>query len=216
MRSLTDASVLTFGEAASADVRVVGLSLDDRACATFRAITPWGEADVRLGVSGRHMAVNAAAALTCVGAVGGDVVAGAQAMADVQLSAMRMEVLHTASGATVLNDAYNANPTSMRAAIDALAAMPAQRRVAVLGLMAEIADAEAEHRRMVAYARERGVDVVAFGTEWYGTPAVLTVDDAVAALGSIAGGDAVLVKGSRVVGLERLAVALCRTGVEPA
>ena len=69
---------------------------------------------------------------------------------------------------------------------------------------------------MVAYARERGVEVLAFGTKWYGTPAVLTVDDAVAALGSIAGGDAVLVKGSRVVGLERLAVALCRTGVEPA
>jgi UDP-N-acetylmuramoyl-tripeptide--D-alanyl-D-alanine ligase len=82
--------------------------------------------------------------------------------------------------------------------------------------MAEIADAEVEHRQMVAYAVERGVEVLAFGTDLYGVRAVLTVDDAVAALGSIAGGDAVLVKGSRVVGLERLAAALCGTGVESA
>jgi UDP-N-acetylmuramoyl-tripeptide--D-alanyl-D-alanine ligase len=162
------------------------------------------------------MAVNAAAALACVGAVGGDLHAGAHAMAAVQLSAMRMEVLRTPAGATVLNDAYNANPTSMRAAIDALAALPAARRVAVLGLMAEIADAEVEHRQMVAYAVERGVEVLAFGTDLYGVRAVLTVDEAVAALGSIAGGDAVLVKGSRVVGLERLAATLCGAGVESA
>ena len=59
----------------------------------------------------------------------------------------------------MLNDAYNANPTSMRAALDALAAMPATRRVAVLGLMAEISDAPDEHRRIVDYAKALGIEV---------------------------------------------------------
>jgi UDP-N-acetylmuramoyl-tripeptide--D-alanyl-D-alanine ligase len=105
----------------------------------------------------------------------------------------------------VLNDSYNANPTSMRAAMDALAAMPATRRVAVLGLMAEISDAPAEHRALVEYANGLGIEVLAYGTDLYG---LAPVDDPVAALGSVAGGDAVLVKGSRVVGLEVVARAL--------
>ncbi|MEI8241330.1 MAG: cyanophycin synthetase, partial [Actinomycetota bacterium] len=148
---------------------------------------------------------NAAAALACVGAVGGDLLAGAAALSDVGLTSMRMEIQRTAAGATILNDSYNANPTSMRAALDALAVLPASRRVAVLGLMAEIADAEAEHRSIVEYARGHGIEVLVVGTDLYGlTP----VTDAVAALGSLAGGDAVLVKGSRVVGLERVAASL--------
>jgi UDP-N-acetylmuramoyl-tripeptide--D-alanyl-D-alanine ligase len=93
----------------------------------------------------------------------------------------------------------------MRAALEALAHLPAERRVAVLGLMAEIADAEAEHHAIVEYARGRGIEVLAYGTDLYG---VTPVADPVGALGSLAGGDAVLVKGSRVVGLERVAAAL--------
>ncbi|MGB8858242.1 MAG: cyanophycin synthetase, partial [Ilumatobacteraceae bacterium] len=140
-----------------------------------------------------------------VGAVGGDLAAGAAALADIGLTAMRMDVRRTAAGAIVLDDSYNANPTSMRAALDALADLPAARRIAVLGMMAEISDSEAEHRAIVEYAHGRGIEVLAYGTELYGLP---PVDDAVAALGSLAGGDAVLVKGSRVVGLERVAAAL--------
>jgi UDP-N-acetylmuramoyl-tripeptide--D-alanyl-D-alanine ligase len=205
MASTTEAEVLLYGEAADAHVRVVDIDLDELARPSFTAVTPWGEVRVRLGVHGMHMASNAAAALACVGVVGADLSAAADALADVGLTAMRMEVLHTRSGGLLLNDSYNANPTSMRAALDALTALPAVRLVAVLGVMAEISDPVAEHLAVAAYAHERGIEVLAVGTQLYGVP---PVDDAVAALGSIAGGEAVLVKGSRVVGLERVAHAL--------
>ncbi|MEX0847519.1 MAG: UDP-N-acetylmuramoyl-tripeptide--D-alanyl-D-alanine ligase [Ilumatobacteraceae bacterium] len=202
MASRCAGSTIVYGEAADADVRIIDVVLDHLARASFIAHTPWGTVTVRLGVSGRHMVSNAAAALACVGAVGGDLAAGAAALADVALTAMRMEVLTTASGATVLNDSYNANPTSMRAAIDALVALPAERRVAVVGVMAEISDPEVEHLAIAAYARDRGVAVIATGTALYG---VTPVDDPVAVLGPVGAGTAVLVKGSRVAGLERVA-----------
>jgi UDP-N-acetylmuramoyl-tripeptide--D-alanyl-D-alanine ligase len=195
-------SSIVYGEKADADVRIVDVSLDHLARASFTAVTPWGTVAVRLGVSGRHMVSNAAAALACVGAVGGDLAAGAAALADVSLTAMRMEVVTAASGAIVLNDSYNANPTSMRAAIDALVALPADRRVAIVGVMAEISDPEAEHVAIAAYAHERGIELFVIGTDLYGIAAVA---DPVAALGHIGAGTAVLVKGSRVAGLERVA-----------
>jgi len=205
MAASSAAPVLLFGEAADAEIRVRDVRLDELARATFHLDTPWGAHEVRLGISGRHMVHNAAAALACVGAVGGDVAAGAAALAAVGLTAMRMDVRHTRTGAIVLDDSYNANPTSMRAALDTLASLPAQRRFAVLGLMAEIEDAPAEHFAVERYARTLGIQVIAFGTDLYG---VTPTDDPVGALGSLAGGDAVLVKGSRVVGLERIAAAL--------
>jgi len=186
-------------------VRLDDLRLDDIARPSFLLHTPWGQCRVHLAASGRHMAHNAAAALACVGAIGGDLQGAAAALAEVGLTAMRMEVQRTAAGAIVLNDSYNANPTSVRAALDALADLPATRRIAVLGLMAEISDPEAEHRAILEYARGRGIEVLAVGTELYG---IEPTDDPVAALGSLAGGDAVLVKASRVVGLERVAAAL--------
>ncbi len=71
--------------------------------------------------------------------------------------------------------------------------------------MAEISDPAAEHRAIAAYAAERGVEVIAVGTDLYG---VAPCADPVAALGSLSGDDAVLVKGSRVAGLEKLAAVL--------
>ncbi len=201
------APVLYYGESTdpAVEVRIGQVRLDDIARPTFRLDTPWGSVTVHLGVSGRHMAHNAAAALAGAAAAGGDLHEGAAALADVGLTAMRMEVRRTATGVTVLNDAYNANPTSMRAALDALGALPATRRVAVLGLMAEIADPELEHRQILEYAHGHGIDVIAYGTDLYG---IAPVTDPVAALGSLSGGEAVLVKGSRVVGLERVAATL--------
>ena len=205
MAAVCAGEVLLFGEAVDADVRVGKLHLDELARAGFHLDSPWGSCDVHLGISGRHMANNAAAALACVGAVGGDLVAGAAALAGVGLTAMRMDVQRAESGAIILNDSYNANPTSMRAALDALADLTATRRVAVVGLMAEITDSEAEHRAIAAYAAQRAITLLAYGTDLYG---ITPVDDPVAVLGSLAGGDAVLVKASRVVGLERIAAAL--------
>ena len=197
--------VLLYGEADDADVRVSNLQLDELARASFQLATPWGTCDVRLEVSGRHMANNAAAALACVGAVGGDLGAGAAALSSVGLTAMRMDVQRTANGAIILDDSYNANPTSMRAALDALAHLTAIRRFAVVGVMAEISDSDAEHLAIARYAADRDIELIACGTDLYG---VTPTADPVSALGSLAGGDAVLVKASRVVGLERVAAAL--------
>jgi UDP-N-acetylmuramoyl-tripeptide--D-alanyl-D-alanine ligase len=205
MSRLTSSTCLLFGEANDADVRVWGVVLDELARPSFVVDTPWGNAEVRLSISGRHMAMNAAAALACVGAVGGDVVAGAAALSNVGLTAMRMQVGRAVSGAIILNDSYNANPTSMRAAIDALIDLTAKRRVAILGVMAEISDAAAEHRAIASYAADRGVELIAVGTDLYG---VEPSADAAAALGLLSDDDAVLVKGSRVAGLETLAAFL--------
>ena len=120
----------------------------------------------------------------------------------IELSAMRMEVARTPSGAVVVNDAYNANPTSMRAALDSLAAMHAVRRIAVLGLMAELEDPETSHREMAAHATALGIDVIPVGTDLYG---IAPVADPVDAVGHLGPGDAVLVKASRVAALEAIA-----------
>ena len=207
MSAVSAAPVLLFGESKAADVRISDLRVDEMARASFQLDSPWGRHTVQLGVSGRHMAQNAAAALACVGAVGGDVAAGTAALATAQLSAMRMEMMQLKSGALLLNDAYNANPTSMRAALDTLARLPAAHRVAVLGLMAEIPNAAAEHRAVLQHAHDLGIEVLAYETDLYG---IAPVADPVMALGSLASGVAVLVKASRVVGLESLVARLMR------
>ncbi|MGB0112840.1 MAG: UDP-N-acetylmuramoyl-tripeptide--D-alanyl-D-alanine ligase [Ilumatobacteraceae bacterium] len=205
MRRRTDASVVTFG--AGGDVRVSDVRVDGMARATFRVETPWGRGDVRLAVPGAHMVTNAAGALAVAGVVGVDLDAAIDALATAAVSGMRMEMLTAPGGATIVNDAYNANPTSMRAAIDALASIEVRRRVAVLGLMGEISDPGPAHRSIADHARDRGVELVAVGTGLYG---VDPVDDVVAALGDLDADTAVLVKASRAAGLERVVEALVR------
>jgi UDP-N-acetylmuramoyl-tripeptide--D-alanyl-D-alanine ligase len=147
----------------------------------------------------------AAAGLVC--GVGVDDVAAALGVAT--LSPWRMDLVRAPSGALVLNDAYNANPASMDAALRSLAALESRRRIAVLGLMAELGESAAsEHHAVLALADQLDIDVIAVGTDLYGIPAVDGVDGALAALGVLGAGDAVLVKGSRVAGLERVASAL--------
>jgi UDP-N-acetylmuramoyl-tripeptide--D-alanyl-D-alanine ligase len=120
-----------------------------------------------------------------------------------------MELHRAPSGAVVLNDAYNANPTSMAAALRSLAALDGERRVAVVGYMAELgSDERSEHEQVARLAASLGVDVIAVGTDLYGVDPVPDVDAALAALGPIGAGDVVLVKASRMAGLERVAAAL--------
>lgn len=204
MAARTAARVLTFGINAG-DVRVDELVLDELARPRFTLRTPWGSTEVALAVSGVHMALNAAAAAAAGLVLDVPLGAIAAALAGASLSPWRMEMHRSASGAVILNDAYNANPASMRAALDTLVAIPAQRRVAVLGVMAEIEDPAAEHRSLGDEVRSRGIELITVGTDLYGqTP----VDDAVAAVGALAEGTAVLVKASRVAGLERVAAQL--------
>jgi UDP-N-acetylmuramoyl-tripeptide--D-alanyl-D-alanine ligase len=103
----------------------------------------------------------------------------------------------------------------MTAALEALAALPARRRVAVLGEMAELgARSASEHQAIAALAGRLGLELVAVGTDAYGVAAVEGVDEAMAALGPLGHEDAVLVKASRVAGLERLSARLLG-GSEP-
>jgi UDP-N-acetylmuramoyl-tripeptide--D-alanyl-D-alanine ligase len=207
MADRTAARVLLFGRVAG-DVTASDVEVDDDLRAAFRLHSPWGEASVRLGVRGEHQVANALAAAAgslAAGASLDDVVAG---LADVDPSPWRMDLRRVPSGAVVLNDAYNANPASTEAALRALARVPARRRLAVLGPMAELGPhAVVEHGRIVSLAAGLQVRVVAVGAPVYPPDVehVPDIDGALAALGPVGDGDAVLVKGSRIAGLERLA-----------
>ncbi|MBN2621768.1 MAG: UDP-N-acetylmuramoyl-tripeptide--D-alanyl-D-alanine ligase, partial [Acidimicrobiales bacterium] len=113
MAGRTSARVVTFG--AGGDVRAEEVRLDDDLVPAFRLVTPWGPAEVRLAVRGTHMVDNAlaaaAAALVCDVPLDGV----AAALATAQVSRWRMQLVTARSGARVINDAYNANPTSMAA-----------------------------------------------------------------------------------------------------
>mgnify|MGYP003513951725 CR=1 FL=1 len=159
----TEAQVITYG--AAGEVRVVGLVLDELARARFRIETPGGVGDVRLAISGRHMASNAAAAIAVAGVIEGSVDHAIAALVDAPVSGMRMEVRRTRTGAIVVNDAYNANPDSMRAALEALAGIDAGRRVAILGAMGELDDPAAGHRLVADLARDLRIVVVVMGTD---------------------------------------------------
>ena len=202
MAARTAARVLTYGSAPGADVRVGAVRLDDRARPRFTVHTPWGTTDVELAVSGAHMALNAAAAIAAAGTLGVAADVAAAALATATVTEGRMQVLTAPGGAVVVNDAYNANPTSAVAGLDAIAAMPAHRRVAVLGLMAEIEDPATGHELVAAHAARLGIEVVAVAVDLYGVP---PVQNPILALGPLGPGDVVLVKGSLVAGLQPVA-----------
>jgi UDP-N-acetylmuramoyl-tripeptide--D-alanyl-D-alanine ligase len=209
MAALTEAATITYGESPTADVAIERLTLDDLARPSFRLRTPWGSSELQLPVSGRHMASNAAAAMAVAGALDVDIAAAASALAGAELSASRMAVHRLPSGAVVVDDAYNANPTSMTAALDALAALPARRRIAVVGLMAELDDPGTAHRAVAARAAELGIELVAVATDLYG---VAPTADPIAAVVPLDDGTAVLVKASRIAALDRLAAELVASG----
>lgn len=207
MASSTPAAVVWFG--GDGDVVAEEVRLDEDLHARFRLRSSWGGAEVRVGPRGEHNVVNALAAAAAALAGGcplEDVVAG---LDQAEHSPWRMDLRTAASGARILNDAYNANPAAMAAGLRAIAALPARRRVAVLGRMAELGDTEVdEHRAVADLAASLGVELIAVGTPLYGSQ---PVQDVVDALGPLDEHTVVLVKGSRVAGLEQLAETLLRS-----
>ncbi len=184
---------------------------------------------VRLGVSGRHQVANAVAAAALARALGVDPATVARGLSAARpRSHWRMELTERADGALVVNDAYNANPESMRAALDTVAGMLAERPGAVgwavLGDMLELGGtAVVEHRNLGAYAAALGLsrlvavgelaaEVVA-GAESVGTGVRAEVardrEDVVRrVLADVAPGDVILVKASRGLALDTVAAAL--------
>lgn len=224
LRARSEAPVLTVGVSSAADVRIEHLVVDDSLCAAFDLATPWGAvAGVRLAVRGEHQAVNAAQAATValhLGVPGATVAAGLGAARG---AAWRMELTRAPSGIAVLNDAYNASPGAMESALHALVRLPAEHRIAVLGAMLELGvHSDAEHRRLGALAAGLGIDAIvvvptdgaaplAEAAEAAGGNVVRVADADAAAVwvrSHANAGDAVLVKASRRVGLDRVAAAL--------
>ena len=207
MGSLTQAQVLTYGVHESADVRIITCELDEMARASVTATTPWGTVSWAMSVPGAHMALNAVAAIAVSGVCGVNIHSAAAALEQSFVSPMRMQVMTTDDGMTIVNDAYNANPASMRAALDTLVGIKASRHIVIAGQMAELADSSAEHSAIVEYARSKKIGFIACETDNYATPS-FSVDDVVQAVHNGGSDVAVLVKGSRVAQLERVVLLL--------
>ncbi|WP_206790356.1 UDP-N-acetylmuramoyl-tripeptide--D-alanyl-D-alanine ligase [Amycolatopsis sp. MtRt-6] len=229
MASRTKARVVFVGESASAQVRAENITLDDEARASFRLVTPAGEADVKLPLHGEHHvgnALSAAAVALELGVRPADIATRLSGLE--RRSARRMEVVTREDGVTILNDSFNANPESMRAGLKALAAMTREtgrRSWAVLGVMAELgADAVTAHdeigrlvvRLNIAKLVVIGPEAAAMhqgahqeGSWGEESTLVPDVEAAVAVLhDQLRPGDVVLVKASKAAGLWRVAEAL--------
>jgi UDP-N-acetylmuramoyl-tripeptide--D-alanyl-D-alanine ligase len=203
MRSRSVAPVLSFGESTSADIRIANLHLDAHGCALFDVSTPSGSATVNLSIPGRHMAMNAAAAIAVGEALGVNLELMVESLRSASISDRRMQSKTTKNGALLLDDCYNANPTSMAAAIETLAQISATRKVAVLGVMAEIENPESAYVKIAQLAQDGNIEIIAVGTDGYGSPAV-SIDEAIERISQYDDSSAVLIKGSRVAGLERI------------
>ncbi len=225
MASRTAARVVTFGEADGADVRVADLVIDDEARPRFRLVTPYGEAELSLRLHGRHQASNAAAAAAVGLESGMSLPAVVEALAAATpRSAHRMAISHRADGLLVVDDAYNANPESMRAALEALARLGDRRdgaTWAVLGEMRELGEDVLDlHRATGRTAAELGVDhLVVIGDVaaaigegaravdgWRGDCTIVATNEEAARLAGTAGArDVVLVKASNAAQLWQVA-----------
>jgi UDP-N-acetylmuramoyl-tripeptide--D-alanyl-D-alanine ligase len=222
----TRAGVLRFGTAASADVRAEAVAVDSAGRPSFSMRTPWGSAEVRLAVPGEQMVPDALAAAAAAGVLGIDPADSAEALGSATVSGGRMEVFRTGEGVTIVNDAYNANPTSTAAALRAARTMAGDGRLlALLGEMAELgAFAADEHDRIGAMLARLGVDELIVVGPWGKAMADAAERGGLApervhasadpdeaertARSLMRPGDLVLVKASRVVGLRRVAESL--------
>jgi UDP-N-acetylmuramoyl-tripeptide--D-alanyl-D-alanine ligase len=216
MAGRTAARVVNIGQ----DIKAVDLNLDDQARARFRMITPHGDAPVNLALHGAHHVGNALAVAAVALELGAGVDETALRLSDAQRrSARRMDVITRPDGVTVINDSFNANPESMSAALQSLAAMAAggRRSWAVLGMMGELGDAHAaKHEEIGRLAETLGVDRMVVVGE-LASPMLASakgelvpdVDAAVTLLrAELRPGDVVLVKASKVAALWRIADAL--------
>ncbi len=219
----TRARVITFGRAADANVRADALTLDRDGRASFDLLAGGARERVSLAVAGEHMVANALAAAAVGLELGVSLDACASALAGARITRWRMETTETPAGVRVVNDAYNANPESMAAALKTGRWMAGEGRlIAVLGHMAELgAIAVDAHERIGELAARLRVDrlitigpdakaiAVAGVREGVEPDNVADYDDIDAALADVVAdardGDVVLIKGSRVAGLEQLA-----------
>ncbi|MGW2055917.1 UDP-N-acetylmuramoyl-tripeptide--D-alanyl-D-alanine ligase [Streptomyces sp. NPDC001840] len=221
MASRSKAPVTYFGRGARADIRAENVRLDDHGRPGFELHTPAGRAPVVLGLLGEHHVSNALATAAVAHTLGMATAEIADALnGAVATTGSRMQLHERADGVTVIDDAYNANPDSMAAALRALASMGTGRRtVAVIGEMRELGPGSAaDHRAVGELAGGLGVDIVVgvggdeagqvvAGAAEKGAATYRAADRAAAAellAGLLRSGDLVLVKASLGAGLQAL------------
>lgn len=224
--SLTPAAVVRYGVGRANDLTATDVEISTAGLVAFTATNGTGTTRVSLPLYGRHNVYNALAALACARRLGVPLETAAGGLASARLSPMRLDVFMTADGVTVVNDCYNANPSSVQAALAVLAELPVKgRRIAVMGDMLELGErSDTEHRLLGERLVEAGVEVlitVGDAARVAGETALAhglakeawtALEDAAAAADAARGlvrpGDTVLVKGSRAVGLERVVDAM--------
>ena len=223
----TIAQKITFGQSDVSDVKIQNLTLDQDAKPTFDVTFAGKTQSVSLNAVGEHQAFNAAAVIAICLALDLDFERVCEAVSKANpVSKWRMEVAELANGVTLVNDAYNANPESMRAGLKALKAMAGERRTwAVLGQMRELGlEADVAHdeigrlcvrldvNRLVAVGQ--GAKLIQMGASLEGSWSnesifVETIDEALELLKSeLKTGDIIYLKASRAIGLESVAQAL--------
>ncbi|HEX4871964.1 MAG TPA: UDP-N-acetylmuramoyl-tripeptide--D-alanyl-D-alanine ligase [Nevskiaceae bacterium] len=210
------AAVLQFGLGAAADVSARQLR-EEGESQRFELVTPAGTAEVWLPLPGRHNVLNALGAAACGLALGLDPATLAEGFARLEPAQGRSAIRQTAAGDRLIDDSYNANPTSLRAGLELLARQPG-RRIAVLGAMAELgAQARELHVAAGSAARALGIEALhALGrhaadyVEGFGPrgQAHEQLESLLAALAAEPGPRSLLIKGSRSARMERVVAAL--------
>ncbi len=212
-------AVLTFAESGEADV--TGTAQWRGSAWQVKASTPQGRLEFSLQVAGRHNVKNALAATACALAAGmplAAIAAGLSAFSPVKGRSRALQLTLAGRAITLIDDSYNANPDSVRAAIDVLAELPGPRLL-VLGDMGEVGDqGPAFHAEAGVHARERGIEqVFTLGTQSVGASGAVAggrhFGDDIAALqaavaAALPGLGSVLVKGSRFMKMERVVEAV--------
>ncbi len=204
---------------AAADVYASELQLQTDQNWSFRLHTPLGHTLIKLPVLGAHNIANAIAAASAAIAISIELPVIKKGLQNFTSTGQRMQVREGMHGAILIDDSYNANPASVKAALDVLAAFPGAR-LFVLGDMAELgADAERLHTEIGEYARARGIEqfvtvgkLSACAAKAFGKSARAFNDRDAAAeycAGSLSSDDVVMVKGSRSAGMEHLVASLC-------
>lgn len=203
---------------AAGDLHARSIRIDQRGCPGFELVSPAGSIAVQLNLLGRHNVANALAAAAAALALGVSLPAIAAGLGALQPVAGRGKSLAGHAGSLIIDDCYNANPVSVRAAIDVLASLDGQRLL-VLGDMGELGDTEQQaHRQIGEYARARGLDglyttgrLSALAAEAFGTGAhsfASRAELAAALKNELNPHSRVLVKGSRSAGMEEVVAAL--------
>jgi len=231
IRARTGAPITTFGVSPSANVRGDDIRLDPEGMVRFRAVAGGSEIEVGLAACGRHQAWNALAAVAACGILGVPSGEIAEGLGEFREQWGRMQRWRTREGAWVIHDGYNANPASVRAAVETLTGMSASRRILVLGEMLDLGTHSGRLHRQIG--REIGRwpidDFVVCGDRWeeYVEGAMeggvlpesihpfLTHEEIIRYLrGRLGEGDVVLVKGSRATRMETICNSL--PAAEPA